>query len=297
MIKPRLLIFTDLDGTLLDHDTYDFSPALPALAAIRAAQVPLILCSSKTFAEMQYWRQALDINHPFISENGGAICVPKGYFAPPLHEASERNGHSLIITGASYASLRAALAELVKQTYLPLVGFGDLTVEQIMARTGLTLEQARLAKMRDADEPFFIDRDFDDEEAHHLQAEASRQGLRVTRGGRFFHLTGSSDKGTAARQLIQLYHAAWLQPICTVGLGDSLNDLPLLQAVDVPIGVRKKSGEVDESALARAKAQITKQPGPAGWNEAILELVQSRIISAPHAPQAGANSNDSEYRL
>ncbi len=272
--KPRLLIFTDLDGTLLDHDTYDFSPALPALAAVRAAQVPLILCSSKTFAEMQYWCRALDVNHPFISENGGALLVPKEYFVEPLGVASERDGHSLILTGLAYSKLRAALVEIATRTHLPLIGFGDLTVEQIAARTGLALEQARLAKRRDADEPFFIDRDFGEDEVKRLQTEAWRQGLRVTRGGRFFHLTGSSDKGAAAHQLIRLYQAAWQQPIRTVGLGDSLNDLPLLQAVDAPILVRKKNGEVDENVLAQVKAQITKQPGPAGWNETILELLR-----------------------
>jgi mannosyl-3-phosphoglycerate phosphatase len=277
--NPHLLIFTDLDGTLLDHDTYDFTPALPALKAAQAAQVPVILCSSKTFAEMQYWCRRLDLDHPFISENGGALFVPNDYFAEPLGVASERDGHSLILTGVAYSKLRAALIEIAARTYLPLIGFGDLTVEQISARTGLTLEQAGMAKIRDADEPFFIDRDFGEDEVKLLQAEAWREGLRVTRGGRFFHLTGSSDKGTAAHRLIRLYQAAWQQPLRSAGLGDSLNDLPLLQAVDVPVLLRKKNGEVDESVLAQVKAQITKQPGPAGWNEAVLEILHKEKVA------------------
>jgi mannosyl-3-phosphoglycerate phosphatase len=272
--KTLLLIFTDLDGTLLDHDTYDFSPARPALEALRAAHVPLVLCSSKTFVEMKYWQEKLEIDHPFIAENGGALFVPVNYFVQSFEISGERDGYSLVLTGVSYSALRTALLELAQCTSLPLVGFGDLTVEQIAERTGLALEQADLAKRRDADEPFLIDYNFSDDDVKRLQAEAWRKGLRVTRGGRFFHLTGDSDKGVATRQLLRLYQVAWQQPIRTVGLGDSLNDLPLLKAADVPIVVRKKNGEVDENVLARVNAQITKQPGPAGWNEAVLGLLQ-----------------------
>jgi mannosyl-3-phosphoglycerate phosphatase len=228
---------------------------------------------------MKYWCETLEILHPFISENGGAIFIPPNYFSQPVETTAERDGYSLILTGASYSTLRAALIEIVKQIDLPLAGFGDLTVGQIMARTGLTLEQAGMAKIRDADEPFFIDRDFDDEDVKRLQAEVQRKGLQLTRGGRFFHLTGKSDKGSATRQLIKLYQTGWQQPLRAVGLGDSLNDLPLLQAVDVPVLVRKKNREVDESVLAQVKVQITKQPGPAGWNEAVLDLLQKEKSS------------------
>ncbi len=272
--KNLLLLFTDLDGTLLDHDTYDFSPALPALKALQAAQVPLILCSSKTFPEMKYWSTALNIDDPFIAENGGALSIPKGYFSKPFDFHEARNGHRLILLGASYPALRAALVEIARQANLPLVGFGDLNIEQIAALTGLSLEQASLAKRRAADEPFFIGRDFGEDEVRRLETAVASKRLRLTRGGRFFHLTGENDKGKAVQLLTKLYRDEWQRTIRTVGLGDSLNDLPLLQAVDAPILVRKKNGEIDENVPAQVKAQVTTKPGPAGWNEAIIELLQ-----------------------
>lgn len=280
--QNRLLIFTDLDGTLLDQDTYDFSPALPALAALRAAQVPLILCSSKTYAEILRWCELLEINHPFISENGGALFVPQNYFSAPFAAPAERDGHNFILTNVSYFALRAALIEIAKSTGLPLVGFGDLTSAQIAARTGLALEDASLAKMRDADEPFFIDGNFDAEKLERLEREVGRKGLRLTVGGKFFHLTGDGDKGSAARHLIRLYQTACQQPLRTVGLGDSLNDLPLLQAVDTPILVRGKNGVVNAKVLKQIKAHCTKSTGPTGWNEAVLELLQSHACAGKY---------------
>lgn len=46
--------FSDLDGTLLDSHSYDWQPAAPSLSRLREANVPVILCSSKTSAEMLY---------------------------------------------------------------------------------------------------------------------------------------------------------------------------------------------------------------------------------------------------
>jgi mannosyl-3-phosphoglycerate phosphatase len=272
--KPRLLIFTDLDGTLLDYDTYDFSPALPALAALHAANVPLILCSSKTRTELEYWKDQLNINHPLIAENGGVLAIPQGYFKQPFEYHEEQNGYQLIFLGESYAALRTALVKIAKRAYLPLIGFGDMTIAQVAQRTGLSIEQAARAKIRDADEPFFIDREFGDEEVKRLEEAAARAQLRLTRGGRFFHLTGESDKGIAARRLMELYQTEWSEPIQTIGLGDSSNDLPLLQAVDIPFIVQKKSGVIDSDVQTQVNAKHTIKSGPAGWNEAILELIR-----------------------
>jgi len=270
----HLLVFTDLDGTLLDHDTYDFSPASSALAGLQAAKVPLILCSSKTRAELEYWRGLLHIAHPFIAENGGAVIIPKNYFAKPFDYDEEREEYRSILLGANYHKLRAALIEIARETCLALAGFGDLTVAQIAALTGLPLNQAAFAQMREADEPFFIEGNPGEEEMQALERAAKFKGLRITRGGRFFHLTGDSDKGKAVRRLVPLYQAEWQQSIRTVGFGDSLNDLPLLQAVDVPILVRKKNCEADWEVWAQIKdARLTNSAGPAGWNEAVWEIL------------------------
>jgi len=177
----RWIFFTDLDGTLLDEKTYTFETALPALAALRADEIPLVLCSSKTCSEMKEWRALLGLSSPFIYENGGAIWIPAGCFEPMDRER-------VISLGARREVLVGALSEMARETGTRLKGFSSMSPDEVAERTGLDLKRARLALERDHDEPFLLmDADALDELGH----AARKRGLRVSRGGRFFHLTGA----------------------------------------------------------------------------------------------------------
>ncbi len=70
-LSPRLIIVTDLDGTLLHPRTYSFEEARPALELIRQKQIPLVLCSSKTRAEIEVYRKRLDNAIPLFPRTAG----------------------------------------------------------------------------------------------------------------------------------------------------------------------------------------------------------------------------------
>lgn len=271
----HLLVLTDLDGTLLDADTYAFDGAKEALDALRARAVPLILVSSKTRAEMEPIRQRLGLADPFIVENGGAVFIPKGYFPFPVPWAALRGTFQVIELGTTCARLRVALKEIGQALGCRIVGFGDMPLDQVRALTGLSHPEAILAKQREYDEPFVIeDRP---ELAEEVQRLAEARGLRCTKGGRFFHLTGDSDKGRACRILIDCYRrvaSAAGQALLTVAVGDSLNDLPMLALADRPILVRKPDGSHD-GAIRLPGLIRTKGIGPAGWNQAILDILKA----------------------
>ncbi len=67
-------------------------------------------------------------------------------------------------------------------------------------------------------------------------------------GGRFHHILGKNDKGKAVEILKELYEKQF-SSIFTVGIGDSLNDLPMLSVVDHPFFL-KGEGRVSPEALS-----------------------------------------------
>lgn len=274
----QLVVYTDLDGCLLDSITFSYEPAMPALAALRSQRIPLVLVSSKTRAEIEPLRRRLSHHDPFIVENGAAVFVPRGLFGFPLERARVRTSYDVIELGLPYSILRDVLKQIEKNVATPLRGFGDLSVDEVMQMTGLGREDAFLAKQREYDEPYLL------EGPTALIEEVCRQivvrGLRWTKGGRFFHLTGDNNKGQAAALLLRCYQRQrQLQGdsdrIETVGIGDSVNDAPLLAVVDHPILVQKPDGSYDPDIHIPGMIRASGI-GPIGWNHAVQELLASR---------------------
>lgn len=270
-----IVVFTDLDGTLLDSETYAFDAATDALNELRARLIPLVLVSSKTRAEIEPIRSRLGNRHPFIVENGGAVIIPAGYFPFPLTAAKTSGPYFLLEFGTPYTQLRQALKEIASELGTPLRGYGDMSVDEVAQRTGLSLEEAALSKERDYDEPFVIDGHGQDIQIDRLAKAIARYGLRWTTGDRFHHLMGSQDKGDAVRHLIRCYQKHYQDEekrLTTLALGNSLNDVPMLAAADTPILVQLANGTytagIDLPRLIRAPA-----PGPVGWNQAVLSLL------------------------
>lgn len=267
-----LVIFTDLDGTLLEHDTYSFEAALPALDELHQRRIPVVISTSKTRAEVEVYRRAMCIADPFVVESGSAVFVPEGYFQSLPPEAKKRDGYAVIVLGAEYARILVAFRELKSRTGGAIEGLDEMPVERISILTGLPLEEARLAKQREYDEPFIFLRD-EKLYSPRMEAFAKELGLRCQKGGRFYHLTGDSDKGKAMAILMELYRKKLGQPT-SVALGDSSLDLPLLSRADIPIAVKRPDGSYDDTLLGSTdRVRKTDGIGSTGWNHAVLELL------------------------
>lgn len=245
------LIFTDLDGTLLEHHSYRFDAALPMLSFIKARNIPLIIVTSKTVGEVIELQQKLGIREPFIAENGAGIAFPKN------------DGYEELPLGKSYTAIRDAFTRYAAQ--FPIRGFFDMSVEEVARLTGLPMEQAALAKARTFTEPFVLEKESRLDELIRL---ADADGLAIVKGGRFYHLiTKGQDKAAAIKQLIKQYETRFNCRFETVALGDGPNDLTMLAAVDHPVLIPHPDGRYEACNIDNlAKAS---NPGPKGWNAAL----------------------------
>ncbi len=275
--RLRLILFTDLDGALLDATTYRHDVARSALNRLREYAVPLIICTSKTKAEVEPLRREIDNHDPFIVENGGALYIPEGYFKDPLSGSTGRDGYRVVELGIAYPRVSKALRRIEKMIGATLIGFGDMTAEDIVRVTGLARPDAERARQREYDEPFLIDGSPMSLEG--VREAAQQLGLAVLPGGRFHHLVGGIDKGRACQFLIEHYRNEWGE-VTTAGIGDSLNDWPMLQVVDRPFLVERPGGGY-AAGVVEGLTRL-RGIGPDGWKKGVSRLLEE---SVPH-PQA-----------
>ncbi|MEO1400131.1 MAG: HAD-IIB family hydrolase [Cyanobacteria bacterium J06635_1] len=267
----NLLVATDLDATLLDHQTYSYTAALPAIERLKAHGCPIIFNSSKTRAEQTLLREALEIQDPFIIENGAAVVIPPGQ----LDHSATAPKANLKVFGPPYPELVAQINHLRQQHGYRFQGFADLSATEIAEMTGLPLDGATAAKQRSGSEPLRWD---DSESAYQaFVAALEAVGLQTTQGGRFRHVMARTDKGMALTWLVERYKAISPQVDWTVvALGDSPNDVSMLQVADIGVLIpnphRAKFETPDVSNLI-----TPAQTGPAGWAEAITAVIRDLL--------------------
>jgi mannosyl-3-phosphoglycerate phosphatase len=249
----KLIVFTDLDGSLL-NDNYAYDGIEPILNQLLSLNVSIVFASSKTRNEIDFYRNKLHITDPFIVENGSAILIPENYFDVHYEFTRRGEGYNIIELGVAYRVILEKLDAVRNRTGANIVGFGDMTAEQIAKDSGLPIYLAQLAKEREYGEPFKI---LDGSEEEILEA-IGVEGLCYTRGGRYLHVLGNCDKGKATSILKSLY-VLQFKKIFSIGVGNSDNDLTMLKTVDKPFFVDntadKKAVWKEIESIARVQSK------------------------------------------
>jgi len=269
MIKYNYVIFTDLDGTLLDKQTLNPGRALKTLKQCQTFNIPVVFVSAKTRVEMEVLRDELANTSPFVSENGGGLFLPVEQFERPDNFTGFDN-YWRWQSSTSISELQTALKNASAAAKIKIRSFGDMSAVELASLTGLGLAGVELAKMREYDEPFQIV----DETPNRIKAikhEIAKLGYRYVYAGVFHHIMGQFDKGQTLLKLKNLYLRKDPK-IKFIGLGDSYNDLPMLRIVDYPFLVGMPGGGLKKN-LNIPGLKITKNVGPKGFVEAIVSII------------------------
>lgn len=261
----NIILFTDLDGTLLDHKNYSWQAASEAIKKLKQHQIPIILNSSKTLVELQSIAKELDICQPLICENGSIVAVNS------IQTDCNYDDYTIHRFAKPYQEIVSVINEMRQLHKFNCTGFNDMSVEEIMHHTGLDREAAYAASRREATEPLLWNDSAQSLEKFSLMLE--QKGLSITRGGRFYHVMSPVDKGQAVDWLIKYFADDNDNPVITIALGDSENDLAMLKSVNYPVLVNNPDS-VDINTSNISNIIKTEQPGPAGWNRAVLDILE-----------------------
>lgn len=252
---PKVIV-TDLDGTLLDHHTYSWEAAEAALNKAHELDIPIVPCTSKTFAETRPLADAIGLHDcPIICENGSGI---------------QFGTHEQVDIAPSYQTLIDKLGALRARKDYQYQGFADLTVADVARLTDLPTAKAELAYQRTYSEPLV----WQDSKAalQDFIREANDLGIAIVRGGRFYHaLHQGISKYNAVKQLLEQLetpNANW------IALGDGDNDIPLLANADFAVVVNNPTKHFPIIDKPRGACLYTSAFGPAGWNSAINHILE-----------------------
>ena len=262
------VVFTDIDGTLVDINTAEYGKETDKLIRlIKERNIPLILTSAKTRLEQNKIREELGLSDPFIVENGGALVIPKGYFPDyalrdiryPVRETQEtKNGakdvnHEIIVElGKPADYIRARLSDIRKKYNINFTGVEDFSIEELSNLVSISKEQAKRMAQRNYGETIL---QIQSEDIARFIKYVQEDGMKVIHGGRFFDVTVGTDKGIAVGILKKLFKDKFHNNVTFFGIGDSINDIPMLNLMDIPILVqRQDSSWVDYGEIKMINA-------------------------------------------
>ena len=259
----KLVVFTDLDGTLLDHETYRWDAAHPALERLHALGVPVVCASSKTAAEIRPLQDKLGLSGlPAIVENGAGVI-----------------GLALTRESGTYGALRDALEKVPSEVRRHFRGFGDMGVTELANLTGLSKDAAQLAKARDYSEPGVWSGD--DAALALFHAALAKNGIISQRGGRFLTLSFGGSKADAMDMVMQALGAEQ-----SLALGDAPNDIAMLEKADHGVIIanphRPPLPELDGESSGRITR--TRDAGPVGWCSAVNSLLDTLPLAEGNMP-------------
>ena len=261
--KFNILIFTDLDGSLLHRDTFKFEEIKDYIKELLSKGIFIIPNTSKTEKEILDFNNELGVALPYISENGAAINgldLVNSNLPKELILSREKDNLLKVFEMSVPVNLQSKcnwLSKMEKKKQSLIFGLEDQKLEMALDRK-YTI-------------PFIFDGI--KSEKNELFKIVKKVGLVLQEGGRVINLTDKVNKAKALQVFVRFFKKN-NKKVKTIAVGDNYNDLEMLKTSDFPCLVFNDKFTLDEIPIKNLI--ITNKPSPEGWAD-VIKMALAKI--------------------
>ena len=252
----KVLIFTDLDGSLLHRDTFKFDEVKDYLKKLISKGIFIIPNTSKTEKEIIDFNDELGTSLPYICENGAAING--------LDLLNSNLPKELILSREKDNLIKIFEKSVPENLQIKCKWLSEMDKKKQSKIFGLEDEKLKMALNRKYTIPFIFEGNKN--EKNELSKIVKNKGLALQEGGRVINLTDKVNKAKALQVFVRFFKKNY-KNVKTIAVGDNYNDLDMLKISDFPCLVFNDKFTLDQIPINDLIA--TNKPSPEGWADVI----------------------------
>ena len=256
----KILIFTDLDGSLLHRDTFKFDPIKNYILSLVNRGIIIIPNSSKTEREIEKFSEELGVKLPYISENGSSI--------QGLNLINANFPNKIVLSREKEELIKIfndKVPEQLKDKCIEISKINKKKQEKIFGQKDDNLKNALNRKYT---LPFLFKGD--KTEKNKLSKILSSSSLTLQEGGRVVNLCDNINKVKSMNKVIKILKKAE-DRIKSIAVGDNYNDLEMLKNCDIPCLVFNDKFKLDQINIDNLI--FSNKPSPEGWADVIKKAL------------------------
>ncbi len=260
--KKQIIIFTDLDGSLLDKDTFEFHEIEDYFRDLVLKGIKIIPNSSKTEAELSDFNNQYNLNLSFVAENGSSI-----HGLNLIHKNLPERISLSRSTDQIYKVYNENIPSDLKQKVTFILKLKSKEQKEIF---DLPLDKMKLAIKREHSIPIQFNGTVS--EKNEFFKIINDSGLTIQTGGRIMNICDNTNKSKAMLKTVELIKEEMIDEIITIGVGDNQNDIEMLKNTNYACLV--KNDNFDSSLINIDNLIKSSEPSPKGWADVIKTAIQ-----------------------